>query len=553
MTFGNRNESMARGVSRRAVLRGGLAGAAGLASVAGLAACQTGGDQDTPGNADGGKLELPSYVPFEGVEPDLPGTADGVPPGFYNYPDPPITREGFPLQGVDPFTFLVTGTPPSVPPEKNKNYAWMDQQLGTPSTTVFGTYTDYRSKFQVTMASGDLPDLAIVITVPGLPQLLEKNFTDLTDVLGGDGVKKYPGLANIPNSAWQLCTVNGRLWGVTRPQAPTGLVVNYRSDVIEKRGLTESDLAPQSGDEFLELMKAMTDKDNNLFAMGADPTSWLIGIAKQMAGTPNGWTNENGNFVSEIASEQMKDALEYAKRVWAAGVMHPNSFSDPSQNGTWYDAGVTALYVRGFGGWDFNIRAFPDVKIGAMIPPKLDGGGPAPVHKSAAGYPSFTAIRKTDDADRIDQLLRVFDFCASPFGTDQYLGFNYGVEDYSYTMDGPNPVPMEDAPETPIYHTYAGGARNSVIYGQGDRETVDLRHAYAKEVLPTGVDDASTGLYSETQVTKGSTMGKEQQDVIRQIIQGQQPMSAWDDFVKRWKSRVGDKVAEEYAAAAAAT
>src|SRR5699024_7681879 len=132
----------------------------------------------------------------------------------------------------------------------------------------------YTSKFQVTMASGDLPDLAIVIHVPGLPQLLEKNFTDLTDVPGGDGVKKYPGLANIPNSAWQLCTVNGRLWGVTRPQPPTGWVINYRSDVIEKRGLTEADLAPQSGDEFLELMKALTDKDNNLFAMGADPTSW---------------------------------------------------------------------------------------------------------------------------------------------------------------------------------------------------------------------------------------------------------------------------------------
>src|SRR5699024_1968524 len=131
------------------------------------------------------------------------------------------------------------------------------------------------------------------------------------------------------NSAWQLCTVNGRLWGVTRPQPPTGRVINYRSDVIEKRGLTEADLAPQSGDEFLELMKALTDKDNNLFAMCADPTSWLMSISKQTAGTPNGWAEENGTFVSDIASEQMKDALDYAKQVWAAGVMHPNSFSDP--------------------------------------------------------------------------------------------------------------------------------------------------------------------------------------------------------------------------------
>src|SRR5699024_2189681 len=262
----------------------------------------------------------------------------------------------------------------------------------------------------------------------------------------------------------------------------------------------------------------------------------------QMAGTPNGWAEENGTFVSDIASEQMKDALDYAKRVWAAGVIHPNSFSDPRQHGTWYDAGVTALYARGCGGWDFNIRAFPEATIGALIPPKLEGGGPAPVHKSDAGYPAFTAIRKTDDADRIDQFLRVFDFFASPFGTDQYLGFNYGVEDYAYTMEGPNPVPIDDAPETPIYHTYAGGARNSVIYGQGDRTSVDLRHAYAMEVLPTGVDDASTGLYSETEVTKGTTTNKQMHDVMRQIIQGQQGMSAWDDDETMWQPRVGARL-----------
>ncbi|MFW6599742.1 extracellular solute-binding protein [Propionibacteriaceae bacterium Y2011] len=534
-----------------------LGGIAGIAGVAGLAACgpdTSGGEPGGGGESAGaaGELQLPAYVPFEGATPDLPASADGVPPGFYNYPDPPTVMEGYPQQGIEPFSIMLQGGPPAVPPETNKNYAWMNEQLGTEVETIFGTYDGYKEKFQVTMASGDLPDIVQVIQVAELPRLLEANFTDLTDVLGGDGVKKYPGLANIPTSAWKLATVNGRLWGVCRPQPPTGLVINYRADVIAERGMAESDLAPQSGDEFLALMKELTDTDKGLYAMGADPSAWLLGIAKQMVGSPNGWAVVDGKFVSDIASEEMKAALDYTAQCWAAGVMHPNSISEPGNNGVWYSAGSTALFIRGFGGWDFNIRANPDTTIGSLIPPKMDGGGEAPVHMSAAGYSAFVGLRKTDDAERIDQLLRVFDFYASPFGTEQYLGFNYGVEGYSYEMEGPNPVPVEDAPETPVPHTYVGGNRNSVIYAQGDKESVDLRHAYASTVLPTGIEDASNGLYSETAVSEGATLNKKMQDVQRQVIQGNSPMSAWDDFVAEWQSKVGDAVASELEEAAAA-
>lgn len=541
-------------VSRRTLL-GGVAGAAGLA---GLAACSPDtGTGDPNGNGNGGSggktAEPPAYVPFTGVKPDLPGTAEGVAPGFYNYPKPAIAMDGFPLTGIEPFTALVQGGPPEPGPDKNKNYDLMAEQLGTSFETIFGTYASYLEKFQVTMASGDLPDMMQVVSVAELPKLLEKNFTDLTDVLAGDGVTKYQGLANIPPATWKVATVNGRIWGVARPQAPSGLVVNYHLDDLESRGVTPADLELDSGEDFLAVMKELTDEKAGKFAMGADPSAWLLQIAKQMAGTPNGWANDGGTFVSDIASPQMKDALAWCQKVWAAGVLHPNSFADPGQNGVWYNSGVTALYIRGFNGWDFDIRKFPDTTVGVMVPPKLDGGGAAPVHRTPAGYGAFMGLRKTDDAARLDQLLQVFNYCAAPFGTEQYLAMNYGVEGYSYDFDDKgNPVPIDNAPATPDAYTYAGGARASTIYAQGDKASVDLRHSYLTKVIPTSVEDASTGLYSDTATSDAAAARKEMDDVVRRVIEGSAQMSAWDEYVKRWKSQIGDKVAAEYEEAAAA-
>ncbi|OYN86358.1 twin-arginine translocation signal domain-containing protein [Parenemella sanctibonifatiensis] len=106
-----------RTLSRRAVLGG--AAAAGVAALAGCSAAEEAPTELVQRNADA--VTLPSYIPFTEAESDLPGTADGVPPGFFNYPEP-IDRGGFPLPEMESFSLLlqakvVTRTP-SVPPEQ---------------------------------------------------------------------------------------------------------------------------------------------------------------------------------------------------------------------------------------------------------------------------------------------------------------------------------------------------------------------------------------------------------------------------------------------------
>src|SRR5690606_29188534 len=67
--------------------RGFLAGC-GAAALAGAAGCR-GGQQQSEGTAVDASV-LPSYQPFEGAEPDLPGEVDRCSPAFFGYPaDPP--------------------------------------------------------------------------------------------------------------------------------------------------------------------------------------------------------------------------------------------------------------------------------------------------------------------------------------------------------------------------------------------------------------------------------------------------------------------------------
>jgi len=77
---------------RRGFLR--LAAGSAFAAAAGpglLAACNVlPGAQSGPGSSgaapSGGTLKLPTYLPFQGPQADLPATADGVPPAYTSFP-----------------------------------------------------------------------------------------------------------------------------------------------------------------------------------------------------------------------------------------------------------------------------------------------------------------------------------------------------------------------------------------------------------------------------------------------------------------------------------
>src|ERR1700724_3915746 len=157
--------------------------------------------------ASSGKLGIPSYVPVQdGPKADLPARADGVDAGYFTFPQTLFKSvKEVPGKGEDVtlMTNLIQGAVVAL----DQNSAWqaVNKDMGlTVRQRLYGS-ADYRNGLNTTIAGGDLPDALYnspMKYIPSLPSFLQSQCADLTPLIGGDAVRDYPNLANIPTPCW---------------------------------------------------------------------------------------------------------------------------------------------------------------------------------------------------------------------------------------------------------------------------------------------------------------------------------------------------------------
>lgn len=537
-----------RTVSRRALLAAGAAGTA-----VATWGCSPDNEPTSPpssGGSDNGQI-LPDFIRYDGPEPDLPGDAEsGVPDGYLAYPDPPPNTGQVPLGLSAPVSIMVQGSPPQTSLANNKWWQQLNTEIGAEITSIGVPSAQYTANFQTAVAGDDLGDLTQIIAVPQLPAMLESRFTDLTPYLAGDKIAQYPNLANLPPASWQAGVFAGQLWGVPQARIPGGTVLMTNGDILDSHGI---DLMPQlaSGEDFLEMCREVNDPDNNVFAFGHAATNWTVPLVLEALGGPVGWrVTDDGDWIHAYETPEYERAIEIVAGMYQEGLYHPNSYSDLGSSGPWFDAGTTVFQSLGFANWQTQAtRQSFDVGVVAM--PQWEGGGPAPKHLSGSAYAWPVGLSKTDDEGRIDELLRLLDYIASPFGTREFLHVNYGVEDRQWELQAGELTMLPDAPQEAISGlSYAGSPRNATLYVPGGSDVTQRIHQWCTEHIPTGVADPSSGLYSETNLSKSAAARRNVEDVIGAIIQGRSPLTAWPNAVAAWMKAAGDAMAEEFAEAA---
>lgn len=536
------------GLSRR-----GFVVAGGLAALA-VAGCRTDSDNGTgggEGGSGGGATEalLPNHIPFTGADPDFPAGENGVPAGFASLPSDPIVSDRVPLPEIAPISMLLQGNAPATSFDNNQYYQQIAADAGTEFDMTWGGFGEFTDKFQVTVAGGDLPEVMQVVAVPQLNQLLESQFHDLSEFIGAEKVEEYPNLAAVNPEVWKGNVLNGRLWGVTQARpSGSGITVLGRGDLMDELGV-EGTPELSSGEDFMEMLKELTVSDDDRYAVGSDPQAWLLAILNEMYGAPNTWRKEGDTLVHQWETEEAKAAIEQFIKIWEAGYMHPLSFSDPTNNKVWWDAGTTALYIDGVPGWGTHQRQFPEYDVRGIATPKWEGGGLAIKHLATAGYPAYSGITKTASPDRVREILRVMDYVASPLGTAEWMTVNYGAEDVHYTLEDGAPVATETMDNERFSVGYLGGQASAQLLIPGNRDLVQRQHEYLQAVLPTGEANAVTGFFSDTDNGRGASEQRRLLDTQREVMQGRKTLDDWDAAVANWRSTVGDKIRDEYLAA----
>ena len=522
-----------------------------MSTAAGSPAASASGPGASGSGSGAGPL-TPAYVPFSGAKPDIAGGDHGIPAVYYHYPSAPKAFIEHPLGSGEKIDLLLESSKTIPPLDHNKWHQAINSAVNATINVQTVPSTDYLPKFQTLMASGDLPDMMQVVGVPDLPQVLDKEFTDLTEYLSGDAIKEYPGLASTPTPTWLIPTVNGRIWGITQPRPPDGSVGTTRGDVLKEAGFDSSSPDLSSGADFIDLCKRLTDPKKHRYALGQQPNTFILNAFLEMMEAPNGWTVDGGKFISQNESDQMKDALDQVRQIWSAGYIHPDSFLHPGNSITWWNGGTVPISYTDIVNWHYRADPHPEWDLGGIMPPKWGGGGKAKKRLGVAGYGAFVGLKKAKP-DRVRTLLRILDFFCAPFGTKEFLTFNYGAAGVDYTLNGSDPVPTETASvESTGAIQYCGSQLYTVIYESKLPDLAKAEHSYLQQSLPDGIADPSWGLYSATASTKGATADKNLQNATSDIIQGRKSMSDWDGAVKAWKEAAGDATASEYEAAYAA-
>jgi putative aldouronate transport system substrate-binding protein len=431
---------------------------------------------------------------------------------------------------------------------------------------------DYPAKMGTLMAGDDLPDVMLFpgglnVTLTGgggttnLPQFLQSKCADLTPFLAGDGAKDYPYLAAIPTYAWKNSgsAVNGHLYMMPLQRYLPGTSLFKNTTYYDQE--IGANYVPKDAADLKRVYQQLNRPQENRWATAAYQNSGLhILFYAALWGAPNNWALDtaSGKLTKNFETPEFKAAVGYARDLFSAGLYHPNSLTYADINAARLDfvGGRFALYPEGFGQpwqdfWRRGLKNAPAYNF-IPLPPFAAQAGGKPTHFLGAGFLSTNALKKGSD-DRIRELLRVFDFLAAPFGSQEDLLLQYGLKDVHYTLDDAGKLKLNDRSNGDAnYVNWKYMMQHPQVMYVPDIPGYAKAEYDAEHVLvPAGVSDPTLGYYAPTLGAKGAILNRTMMDGITDVIAGRRPLDDYDGLVKDWVSSGGDQIRKELSEAIA--
>lgn len=536
--------------SRRSFLTMAGLGAVAATGAGGLlAGC--GREPDAGGTATQlGRLadRLPTRQPLDLVQPDLQ-VAPPAASGFSRYPNPGDLVRAIadkPGRGGGRINVTTLYWGPT-PPGAGRN-AYLDtinqDRLGVECDFSIQDGNVYDEPLTAMLAARDVPELLVVpswnTNVPRFPEAVGTLFQDLTEYLRGDNVLEFPMLATFPTEQWQYCFWGEQLKAVPFVNDnPFAWVLYYRKDLLDPLGISP----PTTADELYEIAREVTDPGSNTWAFN---NIWEY--IKMLFGVPNAEEGygqaADGSVVHQVETEQYAAALEFARKLFDEGLIHPDAVADEGDPKQPFASGQTLFLQDGLGAWKgmqteeqrvtpgFDMQAVPAMAHDGGDPLVWGGGGPI----------FYTFLRQGLDEDRVREILGVLNWCAAPFGTQEWEERQHGFEGVHFDERADDGTPVNNdlfAEEYAEQFTFLSG-RNPVQIGSP--EISGWVDAYA-EWATRAVEHLEENPWASVKLEPPAAMaqaGQFLEDAESDLLRGRRDLSELDDVVAQWRRTGGD-------------
>lgn len=538
--------------------RRGLFGLAAGAAAVTLGGC-SGSDAAGEGFGEHSSVDVPAHVDPAPVEGEIVSKVPGVPPGYTTIPSPlPNATDGVPGSGGEFTTFQVNWGAPPRPEAKNAYWQELNKRLGVKYRPSLVPADAYDTKLSTMLAGGTLPDMIFLHTESANVQQAIKDgaFAELSAVLGGDKIKDYPNLANVPAFQWQASAVNNGIYGVPVDLAYVNALHAYRQDWAKALGHPEP---PKNADEFYELMTAMSKgkpvKGRRTFGFGGY-SGGVATFINAMFSVPNNWAEKDGSLTNAIETDAFEQALTYTAKLWKGGAFHPDALSLADQGAKDRDLfynGVTGWQVASADNWFLSgtLRSIAKKDPGArpelMLPFGHDGG--AYTFPASPGYYAIVAVSSAaaKDEKRLEEILRIMNYLRAPIASEEGFFLRYGIEGVQYKLDASGaPQPTGDSAAAndrdAIFYT---GLVPVVFYYPQQPSDVKDTVSYTETVTKSSIPDPTVGLFAPSAAKVSAKLDELATDYRNGIVSGRRPMSDLAAYRKDWKAQGGDQLRTE--------
>ncbi|MBX9362477.1 extracellular solute-binding protein [Streptomyces sp. WAC04114] len=539
------------GPSRRSFLAStAVATAAVTGGMPLLAACggSDSGSKDGTTSGKSARKLLPAYVASNVVSPDIP-SRNGSAMGFTGKLDlaglktsvPKKLGKGSRIRIMSPFW----GTPPK---GDNAYYTAMNDLIGVDIAWQNQDGNTYDEKLGAVLASSDLPD---VVVIPSwnmggkIPSAIISKFADLGPYLSGDAIKKYPNLAAVPSGAWQYSIFGGKLRGLPQPApAVPGIVPFYRQDVFDEEGYE----LPKSPDEFLALAKEISRPGAKVWA--CDDMKWsafqFFGV---LSGSekPLGWNLADGKMVYRVETEEYLEALEWVRKLYAAGVVHPDARAVQGTAADRFTAGQVLIYNDNISSWWGKMAEQAgqktDFRISGMDIFGADGGDPVLWAGSPAGI--FAFVNKKASKAVVEDVLAAADVTAAPYGTKEYMLTNYGVEGTHYTVEDGVPT-KNDKGNQEVINAYVMLAGPAPTIAHPDLPDIAKEQVEWQQRMGAFTKKSTFWGMQITEPARYTNLSNDFEQLEDDTVRGRKKISDVQQAVSDWKKQGGDKLRDWY-------